>query len=124
MPIRGVIVKRIPIPDVKGVSNYAKRNAAKEVAAELEGWIQGHCSRPAPPASKPGQYPRARSYEFVTGVNVTGTEKYLTVASQAMHGVYMEDPDGTRPNGRRRWATKAVKAKDWVAKIKRLARGE
>lgn len=124
MPVRGTIIQRIAIPEIDGVSRRQAAAAAKSVAAELQQYAQARCSRPYPPASRYGQYPRTRSGELVSGINVTGTANYITIASEAMHGVYLEDPLGTMGSGARKWASKAWNAKDWLGRIEKRARGK
>lgn len=123
MPVRGTIIQKISVPQIEGVSRRQIDAAAKSVAADLQQYAQARCSRPYPPASRYGQYPRARTGELVSGINVTGTADYITIASQAMHGVYLEDPLGTMGAGARKWASKAWNSRDWLARVEKLARG-
>ena len=125
MAIRGVIVVQLEMPDVAGTSQRARTRAAAEVASEVEAYIKAKCSRPYPPESAPGTYPKRRTIGeggFAHGVNVTGTANFFTIASAEMHGVYLEDPAGTRPNGARPWAMRALQARKWKQKFRTLSK--
>jgi hypothetical protein len=123
MPIRGTIINRVDVRQIKTASQHAIARASKQVAAELEKHIVRHSSRPNPFGDNPstgGQYPKKVSGDFVEGVAVTGTDRYLTISSQMIYGAYLES--GTKRMDARPWATKAWNAKDWKTRISQLAR--
>lgn len=121
---RGQVIVRFPIAEVEEASKRALSRAAKEVAAEIEAYAIAKSSRPCDGRpgshSKPGQYPKMETGEFVSGLRVTGSNTGITFYSQAPHGRYLEE--GTINMDPRPWATKAANARNWMAKIAKLAR--
>lgn len=120
MAVRGTIIRRIATPKPRGTSTADRKQAARDFAEQLQKHIERHSSRPYPPASRPGQYPRVRSGQHLNGVNVTGTEKYITVASTAPHSLYLNE--GTRNMSSRPFADKAIEALDAKENIRKKAK--
>jgi hypothetical protein len=125
---KGQIIVRMNIDAIEDASRRATSRAAKVVAAELEGYIERQITKKqSPPASKPGQYPHiGPSFEkpkLYANFRVTGTDTGLTVYCSVPHGKILEDKvllTGT-PGGRL-WATRAMAARNWMAKVQKLAR--
>lgn len=116
----GQVIVKYDLRAVEEASGRAFDRAAAQVAKEIEAYIQTKSSRPYPPASKPGQYPRVRTGEFVGTVNVTGSRRGIFVRSPVPHGRFLEE--GTVNMDPRPWATKALNARDWMSRIAKLAR--
>lgn len=114
--------------DVEKAEKYPAvlwERAARAVAGEIEDWIKLKSSRPNPTGanpSKPGEYPKTVTGEFVDGVNVvySRTNNSLRVYSVAPHGKYLNS--GTRNMEPRPWATKALASRDWLKRIAQVAR--
>ena len=119
---RGQVVVHYDIDAVADASGRAFDKAAKQVATEIEAYMKAKTARPYPPVSRPEQYPRARTYELNSGIHVTGTRNGITVFNEAVHGVILQRKydDGT-PGGRD-WADRALRARDWMGRIAKLAR--
>lgn len=117
---RGQVIVHYDVAEVAEASGRAFDKAARQVAGEIEAYMQAKCSRPYPPASKPGQYPKIRSGEHVSGIHVTGTRNGVTVYAEALHSLFLEH--GTVNMEPRPWADRALNARDWMARIAKLAR--
>lgn len=117
----GQVIVRMDPGEIANVSGRAMGRAMNQVAEEIELYIQEHSSTLYPPPSKPGQYPHERSGDFKSGVHVTGTQRGFTVYSRAPYGIYLEEGN-TRGMAPRPWAYRALVARDWLAKVAKLAR--
>jgi len=125
MAIRGkIIVKFKRKRALTSVSDRALGRAYKEVASQIHSEIFRKVSRPYPPASKHGQYPRKRSGDFRDGIAVTGTKNGITISSSEDYGKYLED--GTSRMLPRTWAKRVLmwgnNRQKWEQKIAALAR--
>ena len=123
----GIVVRDLGLEKPEGVSGRVWDRAARSVAAELEERTKVLCSRLNPGGgnpSKPGQYPKLVTGQFVDGVRIVYSKAggSFRAYSGTMHGVYLEDPARTRPNGRREWATKAFDARDWQKRVETVAK--
>mgnify|MGYP001575279963 FL=1 len=123
----GIVVRDLYLEKPDDISGRTWDRAARSVAGELEDRTKRLCSRLNPTKtnpSKPGEYPKLVTGQFVDGVQVVYSKQGggLRAYSGTMHGVYLEDPARTRPNGRREWATKAFEAKDWQKRVEQVAR--
>lgn len=104
------------------------RQAVEQVRGELEDYVKAACSTPNPPpfthSSKDGEYPRARTFEFVDGLRVVYSEEEnalrLYSKTHDHHGVFLQN--GLRDGTTRPFGTKALLARDWVARIAKVAR--
>lgn len=117
---RGQVIVKFNVDEVREASGRAFDRAAKQVAGEIEAYMQQKCSRLYPPESKPGQYPKMRTGQHVGGIHVTGSRNGFTVYAEAPHSVFLEE--GTVNMAPRPWATRAMMARDWMSRIARLAR--
>lgn len=114
--------------DVEKAENYPRviwERAARAVAGELEDWIKIKSSRNNPTGknpSRPGEYPKMVSGEFVDGVNVVYSRdnNSLRVYSVAPHGKYLNS--GTRNMEPRPWEVKASASRDWRRRIIQVAK--
>lgn len=99
------------------------RQAAEQVRAELEETLKARVSTAYPPASEPGEYPHARTYEFHDGLRVVYSEeeKALRLYSHThdRHGVFLQN--GLRDGTTRPYATKIMQERDWNARINQVA---
>lgn len=115
----------LDIAGAQGIPRRLWERSAKIVAEELEAYIKTKSLRPNPSGrnpSKPGEYPKAVTTEFVEGVNVRYNRENnsFRIYSEAPHGRYLQE--GTKNMLPRPWATKALNAKDWVRRIAIIAR--
>jgi hypothetical protein len=104
------------------------REAVEQVRVELEEYVKTSCSTPNPPpftrSSKDGDYPRARTFEFVDGLSVVYSEDAgafrLYSKTHDGHGRFLAEGlrDGTtRPYGRL-----VAEARDWNARVQAVAK--
>lgn len=114
--------------DVEKAELYPRRlweRAARAVAGELEDWIKIKSSRPNPTGgnpSRPGEYPKAVSGNFVDGVRVVYSRENnaLRVYSAQPYGKFLNS--GTGNMEPRPWATKALASRDWMKRIVQMAK--
>jgi hypothetical protein len=119
----GEVIVHFDVDAVAEASGRAFDRAARQVATEIEAYMIGKMSRPNPTGknpSAPGQYPKMVSAALIEGVRVTGTRNGVTVYSRQPYGRYLDE--GTDKMAPRPWATRALFARDWMARIARLAR--
>ena len=111
-----------------GVPRAIWRSAVEQIRQELEDSVKAACSVPNPPpyknSSKNGEYPRARTFEFVDGLRVVYSEEAgalrLYSKTHDRHGVFLQN--GLRDGTTRPYGTKILAEQDWVARIAKVAR--
>jgi hypothetical protein len=101
--------------------------AIEQVGAEILDEIKFDSSSPNPPpfldSSKPGEYPRARTFEFVEGLNMAYDDAAMALSlwskTHDRHGWYLQNKmrDGTK----RPYATLALTGRDWARRIVNVA---
>jgi hypothetical protein len=100
------------------------REAVEQVRGELEEYVKNACSKPYPPSSKPGNYPNLRTGEFVDGLSVVYSEEAaafrLYSKTHDNHGRFLAE--GLRDGTTRPYGALAAQAKDWSARVTRVAR--
>lgn len=121
----GQVIVRIDVDEIVEASGRAWDKAAKQVASEIDEHIYRNLSkRQSPPTSRPGQYPHVGQERgnphLRDEYTVTGTRQGFKVYARVPHGLYLNE--GTPNMAPRPWATKAMNARDWIAKTAKLAR--
>lgn len=121
----GINVLELDVEKAQGFGVKLWERAARSVAGEMEEWAQRHSSRPNPTGknpSKPGQYPKLVSGEFVDGIRFVYSReaKAIRAYTRAKHGVFLQE--GTPNMEKRDWATKTMEAKNWLARVATVAR--
>ena len=104
------------------------REAAEQVRQELEDSLKAACSVPNPPpfarSSVDGEYPRARTFEFVDGLRVVYSEEAsaFRVYSKTHdnHGRFLNE--GLRDGTTRPYANLIQQERDWSARVNEVAR--
>lgn len=100
------------------------RTAVEQVRGELEEYVKNACSKPYPPASTNGNYPNLRTGEFVDGLSVVYSEEAaafrLYSKTHDNHGRFLAE--GLRDGTTRPYGPLAAQAKDWSARVTRVAR--
>lgn len=120
-------------PRPREVPRAVWRTAAEQVRVELEERLKDRCSIPNPPpfanSSVDGEYPRARTFEFVDGLRVVYSEENsaFRVYSKTHdhHGVFLQGPpvsSGLRDGTTRPYATLIQQEEDWSARVNAVAR--
>ncbi len=121
----GQVIVRMDVEAIVEASGRAFDKAAKQVAGELDEYIQAQITKAqSPPPSRPGQYPHVGAKydhpKLYESYSVTGTRQGLKVYCRVPHGLYLNE--GTDKMAPRPWATRAINARDWMARIAKLAR--
>jgi len=126
---KGSVADAASIDYVRDVPRRRFIQAAHVVALELEGYIKERCSRVNPyPYKNPsagGEYPKMRTGNFADGVRVVVADQgrygaELRIYSAMPYGKFLES--GTTNMEARPWASRALEAKDWIARVTKLAR--
>jgi hypothetical protein len=114
----------VDIDKAQDVPRRIWRMAVEQVRGELEAYVKAACSKPYPPASTAGNYPHLRTGELVEGIRVVYSEpdNALRMYSKTHdhHGVFLQE--GLRDGTTRPFGTKALLARDWVARIAKVAK--
>ena len=124
----GQRIEEIDAERAADVPRHLWREAIKQVGKELIRELKDQCSTPNPPpfknSSKDGEYPRARTFEFVDGLTLTYSEDDMALRlyskTHDRHGVFLQN--GLRDGTTRPFGTKILAEQDWVARIARVAR--
>jgi hypothetical protein len=107
-----------------GTPRRVWREAAEQVRQELEDLVKDRCSVPHPPPSTDGNYPKARTYEFVDGLRVVYSEEAsaFRVYSKTHdnHGRFLQE--GLRDGTTRPYASLIQEERDWSARVNEVAR--
>jgi hypothetical protein len=100
------------------------RSAVEQVRTELEDYVKAACSKPYPPASTDGNYPHLRTGEFVDGLSVVYSEENsafrMYSKTHDRHGQFLAE--GLRDGTTRPYGPLAAQARDWNARVQRVAR--
>ena len=123
----GQMLEEVEAPR-EGVPRRVWREAAEQVRQELEATLKEACSVPNPPpfahSSADGEYPRARTFEFVDGLNVVYSEEAsaFRVYSKThdRHGRFLQE--GLRDGTTRPYGTLIQQERDWSARVNEVAR--
>jgi hypothetical protein len=100
------------------------REAVEQVRGELEEYVKNACSKPYPPPSKAGNYPHLRTGEFVDGLSVVYSEEASAFRMYSKthdnHGRFLAE--GLRDGTTRPYGPLAGQARDWSARVTKVAR--
>jgi hypothetical protein len=113
----------VDIDKAQDVPRRIWRLAVEQVRGELEDYVKAACSKPYPPASTAGNYPHLRTGNLVDGLKVVYSEpdNALKMYSREPYGKWLQNGQ-LRDNTARPFGTKALLARDWVARIAKVAR--
>jgi hypothetical protein len=100
------------------------RMAVEQVRGELEDYVKAACSKPYPPASRPGNYPHLRTGEFVDGLSVAYSEEdsafRMYSKTSDNHGRFLNE--GLRDGTTRPYGALTLQVRDWSARVMQVAR--
>lgn len=124
----GQLVESVDAERDAKVPRAAFREAVEQVRLEIEELAKLRCSTPNPPpftrSSKDGEYPRARTYEFVDGLRVVYSEEAkafrLYSKTHDNHGRFLNE--GLRDGTTRPYGALIDQERDWSARVMQVAR--